>query len=186
MPDEEALAFYGAVKRMVQSMAEREAALSAKTAALEAAIANLEQLPAALGKQTSLYIEKGVRAAIKEDIRWPVEDSLKGPLGELREATHEARSVMRQVRSESKLQSWTAIALMVVLGIAIGMGGSYYFFTRDLGNINDRLDTIQQQIATPAPAQPASGKSVASAHKGRSRSAQDAPKEPSPRQTPQP
>jgi hypothetical protein len=152
MPDEEALAFYGAVKRMVQSMAEREAALSAKTAALEAAIANLEQLPAALGKQTSLYIEKGVRAAIKEDIRWPVEDSLKEPLSNLRSATYEALGVMRQVRSEAKLQSWTAIALMVVLGIAIGSGGSYFFFIRDLGNINDRLETIQQQIATPAPA----------------------------------
>jgi hypothetical protein len=152
MPDEEALAFYGAVKRMVQSMAEREAALSAKTAALEAAIAGLEQLPAALGKQTSLYIEKGVRAAIKEDIRWPVEDSLKGPLGELREATHDARSVMRQVRGESKLQSWAAIAVMVLMGVAIGMSGSYFFFIRDLGNINDRLETIQQQMATPAPA----------------------------------
>jgi hypothetical protein len=92
-----------------------------------------------------------VRAAIKEDIRWPVEDSLKGPLGELREATHEARNVMRQVRSESKLQGWTTVALMVVLGIAIGSGGSYYFFIRDLGNINDRLEIIQQQIATPAP-----------------------------------
>jgi hypothetical protein len=152
MPDEEALAFYGVVKRMVQSMAEREAALQAKTAALEAAIANLEQLPAALGKQTSLYIEKGVRAAIKEDIRWPVEDSLKGPLGDLRSATYEALGVMRQVRGESKLQSWTTVALMVILGVAIGTGGSYFFFIRDLGNINDRLETIQQQIATPAPA----------------------------------
>jgi hypothetical protein len=59
---------------------------------------------------------------------------------------------MRQVRSESKLQSWTTVALMVVLGVAIGTGGSYFFFIRDLGNINDRLETIQQQIAPPAPA----------------------------------
>ncbi len=93
-----------------------------------------------------------MRAAIKEDIRWPVEDSLKGPLGELRSATYEALGVMRQVRSESKLQSWTTVALMVLMGVAIGTGGSYYFFIRDLGNINDRLETIQQQIATPAPA----------------------------------
>ena len=59
---------------------------------------------------------------------------------------------MRQVRSESKLQSWTAVAFMVILGVALGMGGRYFFFIRDLGNINDRLEIIQQQIATPAPA----------------------------------
>ncbi len=152
MADEEALAFYGAVKRMVQAMADREAALDAKTAALDAAIAGLEQLPATLGKQTSQYIEKGVRASIREDLKWPVEDAFKKPIEDLGYATNQARDVMRQVRSESKLQSWTAIAVMVILGVALGMGGSYFFFIRDLGNINDRLDTIQQQIATPAPA----------------------------------
>ena len=40
---------------------------------------------------------------------------------------------------------------MVVLGIALGMTGSYFFFIRDLG-INDRLEIIRQQIAAPAPA----------------------------------
>ena len=59
---------------------------------------------------------------------------------------------MEQVGKEVRYQSWTAIAVMVILGIALGMGGSYFFFIRDLGNINDRLETIQQQIATPAPA----------------------------------
>ncbi len=152
MADEEALALYGAVKRMVQSMGEREAALSAKTAALEAAIANLEQLPAKLGKQTSQSIEKGVRASIQEDLKWPVEDAFKEPIQDLRYATHEARDVMREVRSAAKLQGWTAIAVLVLMGIALGMSGSYYFFIRDLGNINDRLEIIQQQIATPAPA----------------------------------
>jgi hypothetical protein len=150
--DDEAVALYGTVKRMVQAMAEREAALEAKTAALDAAIASLQQLPATLGKQTSQYIEKGVRASIKEDLKWPIEDALKGPIGELHYATTQARDVMREVRSESKLQSWTTVAIMVVLGTALGMGGSYFFFIRDLGNINDRLETIQQQIAAPAPA----------------------------------
>lgn len=152
MTDDEAIALYGMVKKMAQAMTEREAALSAKTAALEAAVANLQQLPATLGKQTSQYIEKGVRASIKEDLKWPIEDALKGPIEELRYATSQAGDVMRQVRSEAKLQSWTTVALMVVLGIAIGSGGSYFFFIRDIGNINDRLETIQQQIATPAPA----------------------------------
>jgi hypothetical protein len=149
--DDEAIALYGTVKKMAQAMAEREAALEAKTAALDAAIAGLEQLPAALGKQTSQYIEAGIRASIKGDFKWPIEDAIKAPLGELRYATNQARDVMRQVRSESKLQSWTTIALMVIVGIALGMTGSYFFFIRDLGNINDRLEAIQQQIATPAP-----------------------------------
>jgi hypothetical protein len=150
--DDEAIALYGAVKKMAQAMAEREAALDEKAATLDAAIAVLEQLPATLGKQVSQYIERGVRASIKEDLKWPVEDALKGPIGDLGYATNQARDVMRQVRSESKLQSWTAVAVMVILGVALGMGGSYFFFIRDLGNINDRLETIQQQIATPAPA----------------------------------
>jgi hypothetical protein len=151
MADEEALAFYGAVKRMVQAMADREAALDAKTAALDAAIAGLQQLPATLGRQTSQSIEKGVRASIKEDLKWPVEDAFKKPIEDLHYATNQARDVMREVRSASKLQSWTTIALLVIVGVALGMTGSYFFFIRDLGNINDRLDTIQQQIATPAP-----------------------------------
>ena len=152
MADDEALALYGTVKKMVLAMAEREAALDAKTAALQAAIAGLEQLPATLGKQTSQYIEAGIRASIKGDFKRPIEDAISGPLGELQYATNQARDVMREVRSESKLQSWTAVAVMVILGIALGVTGSYFFFIRDLGNINDRLEIIQQQIATPAPA----------------------------------
>ena len=42
MADDEAIALYGAVKKMAQAMAEREAALHEKTAALDAAIANLQ------------------------------------------------------------------------------------------------------------------------------------------------
>ena len=128
MTDDEAIALYGMVKKMAQAMAEREAALGAKTAALEAAIADLQQLPATLGKQTSQYIEAGVRASIKEDFKWPIEDALKGPIEELHYATNQARDVMGQVRSEAKLQSWTAVALMVVLGIALGAAATSSLF----------------------------------------------------------
>jgi hypothetical protein len=149
--DDEAVALYGTVKRMVQAMAEREAALEAKTATLDAAIASLQQLPATLGKQTSQSIEKGVRASIQEDLKWPVKDALKEPLDELRYATNQARDVIREVRRESKFQGWTTMALLVTLGVALGVTSSYYFFIRALGNINDRLETIQQQITAPAP-----------------------------------
>jgi hypothetical protein len=53
--------------------------------------------------------------------------------------TYEALGVMRQVRSESKLQSWTTVALMVVLGIAIGTGGSYFFFIRGMATIRYKM-----------------------------------------------
>ncbi|AXC14008.1 hypothetical protein ACPOL_4740 [Acidisarcina polymorpha] len=59
---------------------------------------------------------------------------------------------MREVRSTAKLQGWTTVAVVLVMGIALGVTGSYFLFIRDLGNIDDRLETIQQQIATPAPA----------------------------------
>ena len=150
MADDEALALYGAVKKMVQSMAEREAALSAKTAALEAAVANLQQLPATLGKQTSQYIAAGVKASIQDDFSRPIADAVKGPIAELSRETYHARIVMEQVGKEVRYQSWTTITVLVILGIALGTGGSYFFFIRDLGNINDRLETIQQQIATLA------------------------------------
>ncbi len=32
------------------------------------------------------------------------------------------------------------------------MTSTYVFFIRDLGKISDRLETMQQQIAAPAPA----------------------------------
>ena len=152
MADDEAIALYGAVKKMAQAMAEREAALDEKTAAIAAAIAGLQQLPAALGKQTSQYIAAGVKASIQDDFSRPIADAVKGPIAELSRETYHARIVMEQVGKEVRYQSWTAIAVMVILGIALGTGGSYFFFIRDLGTINDRLKAIQQQIATPDPA----------------------------------
>ena len=50
MADDEAIALYGAVKKMAQAMAEREAALDEKTAALDAAIASLRAAPGDAGK----------------------------------------------------------------------------------------------------------------------------------------
>jgi hypothetical protein len=176
--DDEAVALYGTVKRMVQAMAEREAALEAKTATLDAAIASLQQLPATLGKQTSQYIAAGVKASIQDDFSRPIADAVKGPIADLSRETYHARIVMEQVGKEVRYQSWTWAAALVLLGFAFGGAAGYYFFVRDLGSINDRIDAIQQQLAAPAPAQPASGKGGGAAHKTRPHSAQEAPKEP--------
>jgi hypothetical protein len=165
--DDEAVALYGTVKRMVQAMAEREAALEAKTATLDAAIASLQQLPATLGKQTSQYIAAGVKASIQDDFSRPIADAVKGPIADLSRETYHARIVMEQVGKEVRYQSWTWAAALVLLGFAFGGAAGYY-----------RIDAIQQQLAPPAPAQPASGKGGGAAHKTRPHSAQEAPKEP--------
>lgn len=168
MADDEAIALYGMVKKMAQAMAAREAALDAKTAALAAAVAELRQLPVTLSQQTGQYIEAGVRASIRGDFKGPIEDALRAPIGEVQYATTQARDVMREVRDKSKMQSWTAVAIVLLLGILLGVCSCYYFFVRDLDQVNDRLDTIQQQIALPPQAPAAKPAAVPStkAHHG--------------------
>jgi hypothetical protein len=93
---------------------------------------------------------------------------------------------MEQVGREARYQSRTWAVALLLLGFACGGAAGYYFFVRDLGSINDRIDAIQMQLAPQAPASPASGKGGAPAHKTRSRFAQEAPKEPGQAQSPRP
>ena len=53
MKDDELLAIYGATRQLAEDMEARDAALKQSTAALDAAIAQMRQLPAWLGQQTS-------------------------------------------------------------------------------------------------------------------------------------
>lgn len=152
MTDDEILAVYGSIRKLAESMSAREAALDRKTAALDAAIAEIKQFPAALGKQTSQYIAAGVRASIQDDFSRPIAEAVKGPIAELSRETYHAREVMSQVGKESRFQTWTWLAILVLLGVFLGAFGCYYFVQRDIGQINDRLDSIQQQIAPAAPA----------------------------------
>jgi len=74
---------------------------------------------------------------------------------------------MRQVRGESRLQTWNWVAVMVILGIALGGVGCYWFFVRDINHLNDRLDSIQQQMTPVAPVpdtKPAPGASTKGRH----------------------
>ncbi len=186
MNEDELLALYAVVRKEAESMGDREAGLAQRIAALNQAIAKLEQLPLALGKQTSEYIAQGVRQAIQDDFRRPIADAVKGPIEDLSRETYHARIVMEQVGGEVRYQSWTWVVALLLLGFACGGAAGYYFFVRDLGSINDRIDAIQLQLAPQAPAQPASGKGGASPRKTRSRSAQEAPKVPGQGQPAQP
>jgi hypothetical protein len=62
---------------------------------------------------------------------------------------------------EVRYQSWTWVAILVLLGFALGGATGYYLFVRDINGVTDRLDAIQQQITPAAPAadtKPADGK----------------------------
>jgi len=85
---------------------------------------------------------------------------VKGPLELLSREVYHARDVMAQVGSEVYFQTWRWVAFLVLIGVALGSGGYYWFFVRDLNQVNDRLDSIQQQITPAAPlpdAKPALG-----------------------------
>lgn len=167
MNEEELLALYALVRKEAEGMAAREKALEARTAALNQSIEQLKQLPFTLGKQTSDYIGMGVRQAIKDDFSRPIESAVKGPLELLNREIYHARDVMAQVGNEVAFQTWRWVAFLVLVGVALGSGGCYWFFVRDLSQVNERLDSIQQQVmmAVPAPdAKPAIGPTTKSHH----------------------
>ncbi len=108
MSDDELLAIYGSIRKLAESMSAREAALDQRTAALNTAIAQLEKMPFALGKQTNQYIGMGVREAIQQDFDTPIKESFKAPIADLERATREARSVMTEVSKATRFHavSW--------------------------------------------------------------------------------
>ncbi|ADW71530.1 hypothetical protein [Granulicella tundricola] len=65
MRDDELLAIYGATRQLAEGMTARDAELKQTTAALEATIAQVRQLPAMLGQQTSKYIAAGIREVVQ-------------------------------------------------------------------------------------------------------------------------
>ena len=151
MKDDELLAIYGAIRHLAAGMEAREAALKKTTAALEAAIEQVRQLPAALGQQAGQHIASGVRYAIKENFQWPVQESIKEPIEELRTTAYNARTALEAVKHESRFQTLGWFAMVLALGLAIGTFGTYFFFTRQVAALNDRLDEMQQRLTAPAP-----------------------------------
>jgi hypothetical protein len=153
MNEEELLALYALVRKEAEGMAAREKALQARTAALNESIKQLQQLPLTLGKQTSEYIAMGVRQSIQDDFSRPIETAVKGPLEQFSREIYSARDIMAQVSEVARFQSRRLMAILLLIGVVLGWGGSYLFFVRDLNQVNERLDTIQQQVilAIPVP-----------------------------------
>ncbi len=140
---------------MNEAMKAREIALDQKTAALGAAIAQLEKMPFALGKQTSQYIGMGVREAIQQDFDTPIKESFQVPIANLERATSEARNVMREVGKATRFHAVSWWGSVLGLGILLGALGYHFLEMRKFDDIQTQLNTIQQQIALPAPAQDA-------------------------------
>lgn len=84
MRDDELLAIYGATRQLAEGMTARDAELKQSTAALEATIAQVRQLPAMLGQQTSKYIAAGIQEVVEENFRQPIEKAVEGRSGRSR------------------------------------------------------------------------------------------------------
>jgi hypothetical protein len=151
MTEEELLALYALVRKEAEGMAAREEALRARTVALNRSIEQLQQLPLTLGKQTSEYIAMGVRQAIQDDFSRPIETAVKGPLEQFSREISSARNIMAQVGDEARFQTWRWVAFLVLIGVALGSTGCYWFFVRDLNQVNERLDSIQRQVLLAMP-----------------------------------
>jgi hypothetical protein len=145
MRDDELLAIYGATRQLAEDMQARDAELKQSTAALEATIAQVRQLPAMLGQQTSKYIAAGIREVVQEK-------AVEGPIRSIEVAAYHAREAVGHLKEEARFQTWTVFALILALGFALGSFGSYFFFTRQVSALNDRFDHLQQLLVAPVPA----------------------------------
>ena len=152
MRDDELLAIYGATRQLAEGMTARDAELKQSTVALEATIAQVRQLPAMLGQQTSKYIAAGIREVVEEDFRQPIEKAVEGPIRSIEVAAYHAREAVEQIKREARFQNWTVFALILALGMALGGGAAYFFFARQVAALNDRFDYLQHLLLMPVPA----------------------------------
>jgi hypothetical protein len=152
MRDDELLAIYGATRQLAEGMAARDAELQKSTAALEAIIVQVHKLPAMLGAQTSKYIAAGIREVVRGDFKEPVEKAVEGPIRSIEVAAFHAREAVEQIKRDARFQNWTVFGLILAFGMALGGGGAYFFFARQVAALNDRLDYLQHLLLTPTPA----------------------------------
>jgi hypothetical protein len=153
MRDDELLAIYGATCQLAEGMEARDAELKQSTAALEAIIVQVHQLPAMLGAQTSKYIAAGIREVVQGDFKEPIEKAIEGPIHSLGVAAYHAREAVERINQRARFQNWTVFGLILALGFGLGSFGTYFFFTRQVSALNDRFDNLQKiEVPVPVPA----------------------------------
>ena len=103
--NDELLAIYGATRQMAEGMTARDAELKQSTAALKATTAQVRQLPAMLGQQTSKYIAAGIREAVEDDFKQPLEKAIEGPIRSIDVAAYNAREAVGHLKEEARFQT---------------------------------------------------------------------------------
>jgi hypothetical protein len=153
MRDDELLAIYGATRQLAEGMAARDAELKQSTAALEAIIVQVHQLPATLGAQTSKYIAEGIQKVVQGDFKEPIEKAIEGPIHSLGVAAYHAREAVERINQRARFQNWTVFGLILALGMALGTIGTYFYFAREVAKLNGRFDNLQKiEVPVPVPA----------------------------------
>ena len=107
-----------------------------------------------LGREAGQHIAAGVKQAVQEDFSRPVNEAMQGPIGKLNAAADKAGTVYWAMRQDSRYYAASWVAIFCVVGFLIGAFGTYFFFTRQVGAVNDRLDELRQQLLAP-PSAPA-------------------------------
>ena len=143
---------YGMAKKQVDAAGQREVELQRATAALQAAIAQLQKLPEDLSSRTSQYIAAGIRQAIHADFKGPVESAIEVPLADLKRTIYEGRGVLQQLNRESRFHDAKWVAAIVLFSLLGGIGIDRISIASKLDNLSGRLAVVEQQTAPPFPA----------------------------------
>jgi hypothetical protein len=166
--EDQIVAIYGSIKTLAQSMAAREAALDKKTAAIDAAIAELKQLPFALGKQTGQYIGMGVREAMEQDFSPPIKEVFQPPIAELKSILRNAGESIREVSRYAKYQTLGYLLALAGIGFVAGTGVTLIYLGSKIDALREQVAITQQQIAPAAPASNSTGTPKTSPKNGHS------------------
>ena len=143
---------YGMAKKQVDAAGQREAELQKATAALQAAIAQLQKLPEDLSSRTNQYIAAGIRQAIHADFQSPIASAVEVPLADFKRTIYEGRGVLQQLNRESRFHDAKWIAAIVLFSLLGGIGIDRISIASKLDNLSGRLAVVEQQTAPPAPA----------------------------------
>jgi hypothetical protein len=68
-------------------------------------------------------------------------------------AAYHAREAVERINQRARFQNWTVFALILAVGMALGGGGAYFFFARQVSALNDRFDYLQHLLLAPPSAE---------------------------------
>ena len=81
----------------------------------------------------------------------PFDHAVKKPIEDLKYASSEARITMGRVQQATRLESRRFMALFVTAGFVLGVGASYLFFNRQVSDLNERIDHLNERVLLAMP-----------------------------------